>query len=254
MSDRIPIIAGNWKMNLTEDDAISLAGSLIDRYTVFDKAKIIIFPPYIYLKEIIALVKGSVLRVGAQNMHFEDGGAYTGEISAPMLKSIDCNYVIIGHSERRRYFGESDRLVNSKLKAAFKHRLSPIMCIGETLQQREDKQTFDVLEQQIKVGLDGVKLSHANELIIAYEPVWAIGTGRTATPRIAQEAHQFIRELLSSLYGNQVSDAMIIQYGGSVKPDNIAQLMAQPDIDGALVGGASLKYGDFVKIIEYERS
>jgi triosephosphate isomerase len=196
-------------------------------------------------------LKGSAVRLMAQNIHWEDKGAFTGEVSAPMVKDLGCTHVIIGHSERRQFFGETDETVNKRLRAAFKHGLTPVMCIGETLAEREAGQTLKVLEKQVKGGLNGIGKTEAQTIVIAYEPVWAIGTGKTATADQAQEAHAFIRKLLFGLYDRDTADAVRIQYGGSVKPDNVKELMNMPDIDGALVGGASLKAESFIPIMRF---
>jgi triosephosphate isomerase len=192
----------------------------------------------------------SNIGLGAQNVFWEDSGAFTGEISAPILKDIGVQYVIIGHSERRQYFGETDETVNKRIKAALKHDLTPIVCVGEVLKERESNKTFDVIKKQCEGAFAGLTSEQMEKLIIAYEPVWAIGTGKTATPAQAQEVHQFIRKLLTKLYGDNVAQTVRIQYGGSVKPENSAELMSQPDIDGALVGGASLKAESFIGIIK----
>ncbi|MEW6196482.1 MAG: triose-phosphate isomerase [Bacteroidota bacterium] len=245
------VIAGNWKMNNDLNASIRLISEL--KKELLDKtpnAKVIICPPFISLETASTLIKGSIIELGAQNMYFEENGAFTGEISPNMLVSTGCKYVILGHSERRTIFNESNQTINKKIKAAVKNNLAPIFCIGETLSERENGITFKVVEQQVKEGLEGLSESELQNLIIAYEPVWAIGTGRNATPEQAQEVHKFIRELISKLYSNSFASNVTIQYGGSVKPENSRELMAQPDIDGALVGGACLKADSFIKIIE----
>jgi triosephosphate isomerase len=210
--------------------------------------EVVIAPPFTSLAVAAKFMKGSPVKLSAQDVFWETAGAYTGEISPLMLKDCECDYVIVGHSERRQYFGETNETINKKIGACQKEGLGVIMCIGETLQQREAGQTFKVLEEQIKEGLKGLS---SEGLVIAYEPVWAIGTGKTATKEQAQEAHQFIRAVLRQLYGPEADEIRIL-YGGSVKPENIAELMAQPDVDGALVGGASLKVDSFVKIVKYK--
>jgi len=214
----------------------------------------VICPPFTNLTEVAKIVQGTNIGLSAQNIYWEDSGAYTGEISSPMLKELGCQYVIIGHSERRAYFGETNETVNKKIKAALAHNLTPIVCVGEVLEQRENGKTFDVVKDHVFRALEGILEADAKKIIIAYEPVWAIGTGKTATPEQAQEVHAFIRGLLKELYNEEVASAIRIQYGGSVKPDNAKDLLAKEDIDGALVGGASLKIDSFVKIIQEGRS
>jgi triosephosphate isomerase len=248
---RTKIVAGNWKMNNDLTASISLISeiknSLIGKKY---KTKIIICPPFTSLETANALLKGTNISLGAQNMYYEESGAYTGEISAKMLISVGCEFVIIGHSERRTIFKETDETINLKLKAALKNNLKPIFCIGETLEERENDKTFDVIRRQIITGLKDLSELEIQSIIIAYEPVWAIGTGKNATPNQAQEVHKFIRDLLQKEYSNYLSDNIIIQYGGSVKPENASELISQPDIDGALVGGACLKSDSFIKIVE----
>lgn len=248
---RKKVIAGNWKMFNDINGTVELiAGIKKELGEKIVNAEVIVCPPFTNLETASALIKDSVVKLGAQNMYFEETGAYTGEISPTMLKSVGAEYVIIGHSERRTIFGETDQLLNKKIKAAIKHRLKPIFCIGETLEEREKGITFKVCERQVRQGLEGLTELELSNLIIAYEPVWAIGTGRTATPQQAQEVHAFIRNLLMKLFSAQFADALVIQYGGSVKPDNAKDLLTQPDIDGALVGGACLKADSFIKIIQ----
>lgn len=248
---RRPIIAGNWKMNKTASEAAALVKGLKDKLKDIRDIDIIVCPPFTSLGEVAKIVQGTNIHLGAQNVYWEDSGAYTGELSCPMLKEIGCKYVIIGHSERRSYFGETNENVNKKLKAAFRYNLTPIVCVGERLEQREASKTFEVIREQVENGLDGISLAEIKKVIIAYEPVWAIGTGRTATPDEAQEAHSFIRGLFKELYNEETANIVRIQYGGSVKPDNISDLMAKDDVDGALVGGASLKLDSFVKIVKW---
>jgi triosephosphate isomerase len=248
---RKPIIAGNWKMHKTGTDAKVLAAGIVERVKDISKAQIVLCPPFTALGAVAEAIKGSEVELGAQNCHFEDKGAFTGEVSTAFLIDAGCKYVIIGHSERRQYFGEDDALINKKIKKAQAAGLVPIFCIGETLQERQKEQTFDVLRRQVLHGLKEVSLSDPEKLIIAYEPVWAIGTGMTATKEQAQEAHRYIRDLLAGLWGSETAEKIRIQYGGSVKPDNVAELMAQDDIDGALVGGASLEAESFAKIVKF---
>ena len=248
---RTKVVAGNWKMNNDLNGSISLISDL--KKGLSDKnlnVITIVCPPFTSLETANTLLKGSDIKLGAQNMYFEESGAFTGEVSAQMLLGTGCEYVILGHSERRTIFGESNQTINKKIKTAVKHQLKPIFCIGETLEEREKEITFKVIETQIREGLDSLSESDLSNLIIAYEPVWAIGTGRNATPEQAQEVHHFIRELISEIFSAAFADSLIIQYGGSVKPENSKDLMSQPDIDGALVGGACLKADSFVKIIE----
>lgn len=248
---RTKIVAGNWKMNNDLNSSINLISEI--KKELMNRnldVKVIICPPLTSLETASTLLKNSPLLLGAQNMYYEESGAFTGEVSASMLKSVGCEYVIIGHSERRTIFKETNLLINKKIKAAVKHNLKPIFCLGETLDEREKNVTFNVVETQIKEGLEGLSESDLQNLIIAYEPVWAIGTGKNATPEQAQEVHKFIRGLISKLFSNTFAQNLIIQYGGSVKPENSLDLMSQPDIDGALVGGACLNAGSFVKIIE----
>jgi triosephosphate isomerase len=248
---RVSLIAGNWKMYKTVSEAITLVNGLKNSCAGIGDREILICPPAVCLAVVAPIVKGTNVRLGAQNLHWEAMGAFTGELSGLMLKEVGCQYVIIGHSERRQYFGETDETVNKKIKAAFSHGLIPIVCVGESLEEREKSEAFKVVERQIQIGLSGIGPEQALKLVIAYEPVWAIGTGKTATPDQAQEMHAFIRKLLMEL-GNSVAEKIRILYGGSVKPDNIDSLMAQVDIDGGLVGGASLKVDDFTRIVKYQ--
>jgi triosephosphate isomerase len=252
MDGRRPLIAGNWKMYKTPDEAAETAQQLVRGVGSVTDVDIMIAPTFIALAAVYEAIKNSPIALGAQNLYWQDEGAYTGEISAPMLKSAGCRYCIIGHSERRQYFAETDETVNKKIKAAIKAGLQPILCVGETEKERESGQTLSILDKQIKKGLEGLVLEQLDLLIIAYEPVWAIGTGKTATDDQAQEVHQFIRSLVKNNFGQALSDSIRILYGGSVKPDNITSLMAMPDIDGALVGGASLSAESFRKIVKYK--
>ncbi len=247
---RNPLIAGNWKMNKTSSRAEELARSLRDKLRNRSHADIVVCPPFTSLEGVYKIVEGSNIALGAQNLYWEEEGAYTGEVSAPMIKEAGCRYVIIGHSERRQYFGESNQTVNRKVKAALKFDLVPIVCVGERLEEREEGKTFTVVEGHVKEGLTGLTKEEMLKIIVAYEPVWAIGTGKTATPQQANEVHGYIRKLLTDIYGEEVSSRIRILYGGSVKPDSISGLMAETDIDGALVGGASLQADSFVEIIQ----
>ncbi len=249
---RKTIIAGNWKMYKTIGEAIELSTGL--KRALFDlgpeNIEIVLCPPFTALSEVGEIIFDSNLQLGAQNAHWQDEGAFTGEVSCKMLKDAGCKFVIIGHSERRQYFGETNESINKKLKAALKHGLTPILCIGEVLSERESGKTFEVLTEQINNGLKDLSAEDIAKLALAYEPVWAIGTGKTATPQAAQEAHKFIRDLLVKLSNRQTADAVRIQYGGSVKPENSLELIQQPDIDGALVGGASLTVESFSAIVK----
>jgi triosephosphate isomerase (TIM) len=244
---RKPIIAGNWKMFKTEQEALEFAKAVKPLVADVKDRTSLICPPYPAISRLAEAFKGSNIDVGAENIFWEDEGAFTGEVSGPMLKAVGCTYVIIGHSERRQYFGETDETVNKRLKAALKHKLVPIVCVGETLAQREANETFKVIETQIKEGLKGLATGDWSLVTIAYEPVWAIGTGKTATPEQAQEVHKFIRGLLPK----EVAEKIRILYGGSVKPANVKELMAKPDIDGGLVGGASLKPDSFSQLAKF---
>jgi len=247
---RKPIIAGNWKLNNTNQEAIELVTLLKRDLSDIADVDIVVCPVATALSDVHDVLNESNIFLGAQNVYWEDSGAFTGEISAPFLKDLGVQYVIIGHSERRQYFGETDETVNKRIKAALSHGLTPIVCVGEVLQEREDNKAFDVIQRQCEGAFKGLTAADMEKLVIAYEPVWAIGTGKTATPDQAQEVHQFIRGLLAKLYDDDVAQTICIQYGGSVKPENSAELMSQPDIDGALVGGASLKAESFIGIIK----
>ena len=251
MLQRRPLIAGNWKMYKTPDEAAQTAQQLVERVAGVTEVDIMIAPTYAALVPVFEVIQNSPVALGAQNLFWEDEGAYTGEISAPMLKSAGCQYGIIGHSERRQYFGETDETVNKKIQAAIQVGIKPVFCVGETEEERSSEQTLSVLDKQVKKGLEGLVSDQLDTLIIAYEPVWAIGTGKTATDDQAQEVHQFIRSLVEKNFGTALSDSIRILYGGSVKPDNVAGLMSMPDIDGALVGGASLDAESFSKIVRY---
>ncbi|MCP4405353.1 MAG: triose-phosphate isomerase [bacterium] len=248
---RTPIIAGNWKMNTVLDDAKALVQELKGLVSDVQDVEVVVCPPFISLGAVQEIIKESNIQLGAQNVYWEKSGAFTAEVSAPMLKSVGCTYAIIGHSERRSYFGETDETVNKRTFAALEEGLKPIVCVGETLEERESDKTFDVIEQQITGGLANLTQEQMASIVIAYEPVWAIGTGKTATKEQAQEVHAFIRKLLAELFGEATAEATRIQYGGSVKAENATELMAQPDIDGALVGGASLKAASFEGIVKF---
>ena len=248
---RKTVIAGNWKMNNDLKESEKL---IVELKNLLQNEKlncdVIVCPPFTSLSEASKLLNGSVIKLGAQNMYFEDNGAFTGEISASMLKSVGCEYVIIGHSERRHIFGESDEVINKKIKKALSAGLKPIFCVGELLEERENGTTNDVVKRQILKGLEGITANEMKNIIVAYEPVWAIGTGKTASPAQAQEVHEFIRDLIEIDYSLEVANDLVIQYGGSVKPDNANELISQKDIDGALVGGACLKADSFLGIIK----
>ncbi len=245
------IIAGNWKMNNDLNESEKL---IVELKNLLQNEKpncdVIVCPPYTSLSEASKLLKGSQIKLGAQNMHFEENGAFTGEVSASMLKSVGCEYVILGHSERRHIFGESNEVINKKIKKALSAGLKPIFCVGELLEERENGTTNDVVKRQVLRGLDGIAADDMKNVIVAYEPVWAIGTGKTASPAQAQEVHEFIRDLIEITYSLEVANDLVIQYGGSVKPDNAKELISQKDIDGALVGGACLKADSFMGIIK----
>lgn len=248
---RKKVIAGNWKMNMNLQESISLISGIKNGLgTLSSSVEVIVCPPYTSLETVQALVKDSSIKLGAQNMYFEESGAYTGEISASMLKSVGCEYVILGHSERRTIFGETDSTINKKIHKALASGLLPIFCIGETLAEREKGITFDVVKRQVVEGLKNIDAVSMKKTILAYEPVWAIGTGKVASKEQAEEVHAFIRKVLTDLYSNELAEQIIIQYGGSVKPDNAAELLSQPNIDGALVGGACLKVDSFLGIIK----
>jgi triosephosphate isomerase len=251
MTSRKPLIAGNWKMYKTGQEARESAATLAKLIADVTEPLVMIAPPFTALSAVAEVVLGTNIALGAQNLYWEPEGAFTGEISTAMLKAAGCRYVIIGHSERRQYFGESDQNVNRKIKAAVAADMIPVMCIGETEAEREADETFSVLDKQVKIGLEGLFSDDLINLVVAYEPVWAIGTGKTATSDQAQEVHRFLRELLAKQFDQDFADAVRILYGGSVKPNNIAELMAMEDIDGALVGGASLDAETFSQIVKY---
>jgi triosephosphate isomerase len=238
-------------MNKTVAEAVELVSGLKKNLDGVKDREILVCPTFTCLSKVSEVIKGSNISLGGQNMHWESKGAFTGEISGKMLVDVGCKYVIIGHSERRQLFGETDETVNKKIKAAFSNGLIPVACVGETLDEREKNITFKVIDRQVKAGLAGLTPEQANTIVIAYEPVWAIGTGKTATPAQAQEVHAYIRKIYGELCGKTAGENVRILYGGSVKPDNTKELMSQPDIDGALVGGASLELDSFTKIVKY---
>lgn len=244
------IIAGNWKLNKTLFEAIDLVNGLKRELVDVSAVDIVVCPVFTALSDVKDTLTDTNIEVGAQNLYWEDSGAFTGEVSAPLLKDLGVKYVIIGHSERRQFFGETNETVNKRIKAALKHKLIPIVCVGENLQEREANKTFDVVRDHIEGSLSGFTKDEIKEMVIAYEPVWAIGTGKTATAQQAQEVHKYIRGLLEKIAGAEVAQAVRIQYGGSVKAENTAELIGQEDIDGALVGGASLKADSFAAIVK----
>lgn len=251
MAERKPLIAGNWKMHGTVTEATALVDALLAKAQRSSDREMLIAPPYPVLSVVAARLAGSAFLLSAQDLHWEDKGAYTGAVSGPMLRSVGCSHVIVGHSERRQLFGETDDSVARKITAALRNELTPIVCVGETLAEREAAQTLVVIERQVRGGLANLSVPDLQRLVIAYEPVWAIGTGRVATPEQAQEVHQAIRGILRDLAAAPVAAATRILYGGSVKPDNVDELMRQPDVDGALVGGASLDADSFARIIAF---
>lgn len=249
---RKPFIGGNWKMNTLSASAVDLTNGLARSVKDIDSAKvdIAVFPPSVYLQSAAKILSASNIGIGAQDVYFEHNGAFTGQLSCEMLKDTGCTYVLIGHSERRHIMGESDGLINKKIIAAISGGLLPVFCVGELLEQRQANMTAAVVTEQIKKGLAGISTEKAHAITIAYEPVWAIGTGQTASPQQAQQTHQMIRQLMEEIHDADFAERVRIQYGGSVKPDNAAELITQDDIDGFLVGGASLKVDDFVAIIK----
>jgi len=249
---RKKVIAGNWKMNKLPNEAMEFIEGIAPLIKDTNH-EVILCVPYIDLFYSLLTVQGTNIKIGAQNMHYEESGAYTGEISAEMLKSINVEYVIIGHSERRQYYNETDEAISLKVKKALEVGLKPIMCVGETLEQRENNETEKVITEQVKLGLSKLKKNQVQNVIIAYEPIWAIGTGKTATAEDANNSIKAIRNEIAKEYGKEVAENVIIQYGGSVKASNAKELFEMSDIDGALVGGASLKVEEFAKIVEYEK-
>ncbi|MEI6515835.1 MAG: triose-phosphate isomerase [bacterium] len=247
---RKKIIAGNWKMNKLTADAAALASALKAKLADRTDVEVVICPTFTVLKTVGDVVAGTQVKLGAQNMHWEKDGAFTGEISADMLRDVGCQYVILGHSERRQFFGETDGGVNRKVKVALAANLTPIVCVGETLEEREANKTEDVVTTQVTKSLAGLDETSFRRIVVAYEPVWAIGTGRTATPAQAQEVHALIRKVLAKMCNPGAAQAVRIQYGGSMKPANARELMSQPDIDGGLIGGAALDAASFISIVE----
>jgi len=248
---RRPIMAGNWKMNMLVAEADALVNGLKSGLDGTEEVDVVVAPPFPSLHSVGKALSGSSIALAGQNLHWEESGAYTGEVSASMLLDVGCKYVIIGHSERRQFFGETNETVNRRVKAALLAGLDPILCVGEVLEERKSGRTWEVVGSQTREGLVGVSEGDAKRLVLAYEPVWAIGTGETATPDQAQEVHAKIRGLIAELYGEGIAQGLRIQYGGSVKPDNVRGLMDQPDVDGALVGGASLKAESFLGIVKF---
>ena len=246
---RKTLIAGNWKMNLNRQQAIALTEAVVRGFAAEDKADLALCPPAIYLEAVAPLLQNSSVALGAQNMYFEKSGAFTGEVSGEMLVDVGCHYVILGHSERRHIFGETDAVINQKVHAALELGLVPILCVGELLAEREAGKTEAVVRQQMTGSLAGVSAEQMQQIVIAYEPVWAIGTGKVATPEQAQSVHADLRRMIQECYNAVVADAVRIQYGGSVKPNNAGELLSLADVDGALVGGASLKADDFLGIV-----
>jgi triosephosphate isomerase len=244
---RKKIVAGNWKMNLTKNEGLLLVEGVLNGVGN-SNAKVILGVPFPFISDAVSMVDGSAVSIAAQNCHQERSGAYTGEVSVNMLKSFGCDYCIVGHSERRQYFGETDRYINHKIELLLEAGIGPIYCCGETLEQRQSGEHFRIIEEQIQSALQGFTKDQLKQIVIAYEPVWAIGTGETATPEQAQEIHSFIRGKLSQVMGNEAQEISIL-YGGSLKPDNANELFSQPDIDGGLIGGASLKAPDFLSIV-----
>lgn len=249
------LIAGNWKMNTDRQRAVSLARDVLEHVGDSDSDVLVaICPPFVNLEAVSSVVSGSAVRLGAQNVHHAESGAFTGEVSVSMLQGVGCHYAIVGHSERRQYFCETDETVNEKVKACVDSRLVPIVCVGESLSEREENKQEEVVTRQVRKALSGVDLPDAASLVVAYEPVWAIGTGRTATPEQAQEVHALIRGLLVQSFGETIGKAINILYGGSMNPGNAEELLAQTDVDGGLIGGASLKPDQFAAIVESARN
>ncbi len=250
MKSRRVVIAGNWKMNTTRDSAVSLARTIAEQVGTVTEVDVVVAPPAPYLLSVQETIKSSKVHLSAQNMYFEENGAFTGELSAAMLKDCGCKLVILGHSERRHVFGEPDEMINRKVIAALKAGLKPILCVGEKLDQREANKTNEVCEAQLRHALMGVPFEQLRQVVIAYEPVWAIGTGKVATPEQAEEVHAFLRQKLTQIYGSDLAQAITIQYGGSVTGDKAEGLLQKPNIDGLLIGGASLKGDEFSQIVK----
>jgi triosephosphate isomerase len=249
---RKALIAGNWKLNCLQSEAVALARAVVDGCNSITDREVMVAPVFTVLGAVRQALDGSNVGLGAQDLYWEASGAFTGEVSAPMLRDVGCTHVIIGHSERRQHFGETDYTVAKKVSAAVDAGLVPVVCVGETLDQRDAGATFKVIQHQVAGGLVGLSQEHFSRLVIAYEPVWAIGTGRTATPEQAEEVHARIRKLLADMFNPAVASVVRILYGGSVKPDNVDKLMSCPNVDGALVGGASLKPDDFLRIVNFQ--
>lgn len=247
---RKPIIAGNWKMHKTIAEAVDFVNEIKGKVNNTD-VEAVICAPFTLLKDLKEATKGTPIKIGAQNMHYADNGAFTGEISAPMLKELDIDYVVLGHSERRQYFNETNETVNKKVLKALEAGIDPILCIGETLEEREADKTKDVCKVQTEKALENVTAEDMKKVVIAYEPIWAIGTGKTATAEQANDVIAYVREVVKGLYGEEISEEVRIQYGGSVKPSNVSEIMNQTDIDGALVGGASLQPADFTELVNF---
>lgn len=247
---RVPIIAGNWKMNNIISQSLLLIDN-IKEHSLNKEVEAVVCVPFTNLNEVKKAIEGTDIKLGAQNMHWENSGAYTGEISPLMLKEIGVDYCIIGHSERRQYFGETDEMVNKKVKSALKHNIKPIVCVGETLEERESAKEEEVVKEQVLKALEGIDKEYIKDIVIAYEPIWAIGTGKTASSDDANQMCGFIREIIGNKYDKEAKDNIRIQYGGSVKPNTIKELMAKEEIDGALVGGASLVAEDFAALVNY---
>ncbi|WP_077301132.1 triose-phosphate isomerase [Virgibacillus pantothenticus] len=247
---RKKVIAGNWKMNKLANDANQFVDEVKSKLPQSEKVEAIVCAPFPFLAQLVEKTKDTKLKVAAQTMHYEESGAYTGEVSPEMLADLGVTYVVLGHSERREYYNETDETVNKKVHAAFKHQLTPIVCVGETLEQREANETMDHVEMQVTKALEGLSEEQVANTIVAYEPIWAIGTGKTATSEQANEVCTHIREVIAKLTSKETADKVIIQYGGSVKPANVEELLAQSDIDGALVGGASLEPDSFLQLVE----
>ena len=247
---RKKVIAGNWKMNKVSSEASQFIDEVVKQVPTSDQVEAIVCAPFPYLASLVEKAKGSNVKISAQNMHFEDKGAFTGEVSPVMLKDIGVSHVVLGHSERREYFAETDETVNKKVHAAFNHDLTPIVCVGESLEQREANETMDHVETQVKKAIEGLSAEQVAKTIIAYEPIWAIGTGKTASNEQANEVCSHIRNVIKHVVSEDVAEQVVIQYGGSVNPENIGDLLAQSDIDGGLVGGASLEPESFLKLVE----
>jgi triosephosphate isomerase len=252
MAGRVPLLAGNWKMHGSPSEARALASALKGLLANVAGREVVVAPAFPALTAVVECLRGTPIAVAAQNLHWEDAGAFTGEVSAPMLVDAGCSQVIVGHSERRQYFGETDETVARRIGAALRHGLTPIVCVGETLAEREAGNTLQVIDRQLRGALAALGTAEIGRLVVAYEPVWAIGTGKVARPDQAQEVHREIRRIVGELASSAVAAGLRILYGGSVKPDNIDDLMRQPDVDGALVGGASLKAEDFARIVRFQ--